>query len=344
MAYTNSSLVTYKKISPNKTSPRNHIIDCITIHCIVGQWTAKQGCDYFASTSRQASANYVVGKDGSIGLSVDEKDRSWCSSNAANDHRAVTIEVASDTTHPYAVTSAALKALIELIADICKRNNIKQLKWKGDKSLIGQVDKQNMTVHRWFDNKACPGDYLYNKHSYIADEVNKRLSPAPSASPAIKTLVKNGVINSPDYWVAHQNDLKYLDSLLEKLANASQSKKINSFSNVKSAINHIVKCGVIDSPDYWATNYAKVQYLGELLINAANHIDSKFPYKVRVTANELNVRRGAGANYNIVTTIKDKGIYTIVDEAMNGSTKWGLLKSYEKNRDGWISLKYTTQI
>ena len=176
----NSSLVTYKNISPNKTSPRTHKIDTITIHCIVGQWTAKQGCDYFAKLSVQASANYVIGKDGSIGLCVEEKDRSWCSSNAANDHRAVTIEVASDTTHPYAVTDKALVALIKLCADICKRNDIKKLLWKGDKSLIGQVDKQNMTVHRWFKQKACPGDYLYERHGYIADEVNKLLGTSSS--------------------------------------------------------------------------------------------------------------------------------------------------------------------
>lgn len=175
----NSPLVTYTKISSNKNSPRNHAIDTITIHCIVGQWTAKQGCDYFASTDRQCSANYVVGKDGSIGLSVEEKDRSWCSSNAANDHRAITIEVASDTTPPYAVTDKAYEALIDLVADICRRNGIKKLMWKGDKSLIGQVDKQNMTVHRWFANKACPGDYLYSRHGEIAAEVNKKLGTAP---------------------------------------------------------------------------------------------------------------------------------------------------------------------
>lgn len=172
----NSSLVTYTKISSHKNSPRNHAIDTITIHCIVGQWTAKQGCDYFATTGRDCSANYVVGKDGSIGLSVDEKDRSWCSSSASNDHRAVTIEVASDTTHPYAVTDKAYEALIKLVADICQRNGIKKLLWKGDKSLIGQVDKQNMTVHRWFANKSCPGDYLYSRHGEIASRVNTILA------------------------------------------------------------------------------------------------------------------------------------------------------------------------
>ena len=172
----NSSLVTYKRISPHKTSPRNHAIDTVTIHCIVGQWTAKQGCDYFATTDRDCSANYIVGKDGSIGLAVDEADRSWCSSSRDNDNRAITIEVASDTSHPYAVTDAAYNALIALLADICKRNGIKKLLWKADKSLIGQVDKQNMTVHRWFANKACPGEYLYSRHGEIAEKVNALLN------------------------------------------------------------------------------------------------------------------------------------------------------------------------
>ena len=80
MAYTNSSLVTYKNLTKNKTANRKHAIDTITIHCYVGQVTAKQGCDYFATTTREVSANYVVGKDGSIGLSVEEKDRAWTSS------------------------------------------------------------------------------------------------------------------------------------------------------------------------------------------------------------------------------------------------------------------------
>lgn len=183
--FTNSPLVSYTRISPNKTPNRNHAIDTVTIHCIVGQWTAKQGCDYFATTNRQCSANYVVGKDGSIGLSVEEKDRSWCSSSASNDNRAITIEVASDTTHPYKVTDAAYQSLIALLADICKRNGIKELKWKADKSLIGKVEQQNMTVHRWFAPKACPGDYLYNLHGQIAAEVNKRLGVSGSTTPVV---------------------------------------------------------------------------------------------------------------------------------------------------------------
>ena len=171
----NSSLVKYTKISPNKTSPRDHTIDTITIHCVVGQVSVERLGEIFAPTSKKASANYGIGSDGRVGMYVEEKDRSWCSSNADNDNRAITIECASDTKYPYAINDAVYKTLIELCADICKRNNIKELKWKADKSLIGQVDKQNMTVHRWFAKKSCPGQYIYERLGQIAEEVNKKL-------------------------------------------------------------------------------------------------------------------------------------------------------------------------
>lgn len=184
----NSSLATYTRITKNKTSPRNHTIDTITIHCIVGQWTAKQGCDYFATTNWQCSANYVVGKDGSIGLSVDEKDRSWCSSNGTNDNRAITIEVASDTTHPYAVTAKAYAALLDLVTDICKRNGIKKLVWSTNKNdRVNHRNGCNMTVHRDFANKACPGEYLYSRHGEIAAEVNRRLQGASNGGGVVVT-------------------------------------------------------------------------------------------------------------------------------------------------------------
>lgn len=171
----NSSLVKYTNISPNKTSPRDHAIDTITIHCVVGQVSVERLGEIFAPTSKKASANYGIGSDGRVGMYVEEKDRSWCSSNADNDNRAITIECASDSKYPYAINDAVYKTLIELCTDICKRNNIKELKWKADKSLIGQVDKQNMTVHRWFAKKSCPGQYIYERLGQIADEVNKKL-------------------------------------------------------------------------------------------------------------------------------------------------------------------------
>lgn len=171
----NSSLVTYTKLSNNCTKPRNHVIDTITIHCFVGQVTAKSGCDAFQRTTG-ASCNYVVGHDGSIGLCVDEANRSWCTSNKENDNRAVTIEVASATTHPYTVTDKAYNALIELVADICRRNKIKKLIWSENKAdRVNHKNGCNMTVHRDYAAKACPGEYLYSRHSDIANKVNKLL-------------------------------------------------------------------------------------------------------------------------------------------------------------------------
>jgi hypothetical protein len=185
----NSPLVSYTKISPNKTSPRNHKIDTITIHCVVGQCSVETIGDIFTPTSRKASSNYGIGPDGRIGMYVEEKDRSWCSSNASNDHRAITIECASNTESPYAINDIVYDSLIDLCVDICQRNGIEKLIWKGDKSLIGKPEKQNMTVHRWFANKDCPGDYIYSRLGQIAAEVNSKLNPRVSFQ--VKVGIKN---------------------------------------------------------------------------------------------------------------------------------------------------------
>lgn len=309
MAFTNSPLVTYKRLTSHCTKNRNHAIDTITIHCIVGQWTAKQGCDYFATTDRDCSANYVVGKDGSIGLSVEEKDRSWCSSSSSNDNRAITIEVASDTTHPYAVTAEAYAALINLVADICKRNGIKKLLWKADKSLIGQVDKQNMTVHRWFAAKACPGEYLYERHSAIAAEVNARLGNGAS-TPSVPSTQMYRVRKS---W-------------------AESKSQIGAYKNLSNA-----KAMADKNPGYSVFDESgKVVYDGKKEVTPAFN-----SYRVKVTTDVLNIRKGAGTNYGTNGAIKDMGVYTIVEEASGaGATRWGKLKSGA----GWISLDYTKKI
>ena len=172
----NSPLASVTQISPNRSSPRNHKIDRITIHCFVGQVTARRGCEVFLPATKKASCNYVIGYDGSIGLCVDEGDRSWCSSSSANDNRAVTIETASDNRAPYAVTEKAYSALLDLVTDICKRNGIKALVWSTDKGdRMEHRNGCNMTVHRDYAAKACPGDYLYRLQGKIASEVNLRL-------------------------------------------------------------------------------------------------------------------------------------------------------------------------
>ena len=176
----NSPLVTYTRLSPNCNKPRNHAIDTITIHCTAGQGTAQSilGLPSFTEYDpvNGYSCNYAVGKDGSIGLCVEEANRSWCSSNKANDHRAITIEVSSESVSPYKVTEQALAALIDLLTDICQRNGIKRLVWSNNKSdRVNHRGGCNMTCHRDFAAKACPGDYLYALEGNIAAAVNKRL-------------------------------------------------------------------------------------------------------------------------------------------------------------------------
>lgn len=185
-----SKLSSYINITTNRTHPRQHKIDVITPHCYVGQVSVQRGVDGFKKASRAASCQYVIGYDGQIGQSVSEADRAWTSggtdkygkairvngySGGDNDHRAVTIEIASDSYHPYKITAQAYEALIKLMVDICQRNGIEQLKWEANKSLVGNVARQNVTVHRWFANKACPGDYIYEHLGEIVAEVNNRL-------------------------------------------------------------------------------------------------------------------------------------------------------------------------
>ena len=180
MAYTNSPLVAYTKLSPNHSGQRTHAIDRITPHCVVGQCSVETLGNIFYPTSRQASCQYGIGVDGRVGMYVEEKNRSWCSSSNANDQRAITIECASDTTHPYAFKDVVYEKLIELCVDICKRNGKSKLLWLGDKTKTlnysPKSDEMVLTVHRWFANKSCPGDWLYNRLGDLAKQVTDKLS------------------------------------------------------------------------------------------------------------------------------------------------------------------------
>lgn len=231
MAFTNSPLVVYTKISPNSSNPRNHEIDTISIHCMAGNCSVETCGAIFAPTSRQASSNYGIGSDGRIAMYVEEQNRSWCTSSRDNDNRAVTIEVANDggADTGWHVSDKAYAALIDLCVDICKRNNIKELKWQANKALIGQVDKQNMTVHRWFANKSCPGDYLYNLHGDIAKKVNERLGVVESdtTTPAVTGTPSTG---------SAADEKKIWDFFIAKIGNAYGVAGLMGNLNAESAL------------------------------------------------------------------------------------------------------------
>lgn len=176
----NSKLVNYTKLSPYCSKPRNHKIDKITIHHMAGNLSVETCGNVFQSS--KSSSNYGIGTDGRVGMYVEEANRSWCSSSSANDHRAVTIEVANDEAGGnWHVSDTALAKLIDLCVDICHRNGIEKLNFTGDKN-------GNLTMHKWFAATTCPGPYLESKFPYIADEVNKRLGVKPKEKTEVCTV------------------------------------------------------------------------------------------------------------------------------------------------------------
>lgn len=329
----NSPLVDYTLISPNKTKNRTHKIDTITPHCVVGQVSVEALGNLFAKTSRQASSNYGIGYDGRIGMYVEEKDRSWCSSNAANDHRAITIEVASDTTDPYAITDAAYKALVNLCYDICKRNGIPELKWKADKSLIGNVSKQNITVHRWFAAKACPGDYIYNRLGQIAEEVNKKLNGDST------------VTNPDDGGSGSSVTLPKVPFTVEVLINDLNIRSAPSMNGIVNGQTGEGVFTIVEVQDGWGKLKSGAGWIwlgNESYCKIQNGVEPTSDFQVAVDVSNLNVRSGPGTNYEKVGSYIPEGVYTIV-EIQNGSgsdTGWGKLKS----GIGWISLDYVTKL
>lgn len=195
MGYTNSSMLAYTKLSPNHSGQRTHAIDRISPHCVVGQCTAEGLGDWFYKSSTQASSNYGIDKNGRVGLYVEEKNRSWCTSSNANDQRAITIECASDTTEPYTMNNTVYETLIKLCTDICKRNGKKKLLWFADKdkslNYAPKSDEMVITVHRWFANKSCPGNWLYSRLGDLANKVTVNLSGttvSQSSSDAVKSF------------------------------------------------------------------------------------------------------------------------------------------------------------
>lgn len=314
MAYTNSSLVKYTSLSPNHSGQRTRSIDRITPHCVVGQLTAEGICACFPK-GREASCNYGIGKDGKIALCVEEKNRSWCSSSAENDQRAVTIECASDSTAPCAFNTAVYNALIELCVDICKRNGKNKLLWLGDKTkTLNYAPKSGemvLTVHRWFANKSCPGDWMYSRMGDLATTVTKRLSGVSGGGSTTTTPTGKTLYRVRKSW----SDAK------------SQIGAFSVLANAKSLVDKNPSYKVFDES-------------GKVVYEKGSTSTAFKPYTVRVTATDLYIRKGAGTNYSANGFIRP-GVYTIVAESSGqGATKWGKLKSGA----GWISLDYAKKL
>lgn len=331
----NSTLISYTKLSPNHSGKRTKKIDTITIHCMAGQLSVESCGALFAKSSRQASSNYGIGPDGRIALYVDESNRSWCTSSNANDQRAVTIEVASDATHPYAVRDKAYDALLDLVTDICKRNGIKKLVWSTSKNnRVGHLNGCNMTVHRDYAAKACPGDYLYNLQDEIAAEVNRQLGTSGSTTPSTggSTGTAAADIKVGDV-VEFTGSKHYVSATATSASSCKPGKaKVTAIAKGKAHPYHLIAVSGGGSTVYGWTDAADIK---------TSSSSTATSYLVKVTTDVLNIRKGPGTNYGTNGAIRDKGTYTIVAESDGpGASKWGKLKSGA----GWISLDYAKKV
>lgn len=329
----NSTLISYTKLSPNHSGKRTKKIDTVTIHCMAGQLSVESCGALFAKSSRQASSNYGIGPDGRIALYVDEGNRSWCTSSNANDQRAVTIEVASNATHPYAVNSRAYEALLDLVTDICKRNGIKKLVWSTSKSnRVGHLNGCNMTVHRDYAAKACPGDYLYNLQDEIAAEVNRRLGSGSSTPSTGEAAGSTADIKVGDV-VEFTGTKHYVSSTAKTASSCKPGKaKVTALAKGKAHPYHLIAVSGGGSTVYGWTDAADIK---------TGSASTATSYLVKVTTDVLNIRKGPGTNYGTNGDIRDKGVYTIVAESDGpGASKWGKLKSGA----GWISLDYAKKV
>ena len=288
MGYTNSSMVVYTKLSPNHSGQRTMAIDRITPHCVVGQCTAEGLGDWFMNTGIQASSNYGIDKDGRVALYVEEKNRSWCSSSGANDQRAITIECASDTTEPFAFRDVVYQTLIKLCVDICKRNGKNKLIWFGDKdktlNYSPKAGEMILTVHRWFANKSCPGNWMYARMGDLAEKVTKAL----------------GGETEPEKPADDSQKIKWYRVRKTWADSKTQKGAYKILDNAKKCADQNPGYKVFDVD-------GKVVYEPK-----AAELEVKVPFLVKVSISDLNIRSGAGTNFARVQFCPP-GVYTIIE-------------------------------
>ena len=315
MAFTNSPLVVYTRISPNRTSPRNQPITKITVHHMAGVCSIEDFGNIVAPTSRQMSANYAIGNDGRIGLFCPEADRSWCSSSPLNDHRAITIEVSNSSVGgDWPIGTKAYNSLIKLCVDICKRNGIKKLYFDG-------TPNGSLTFHYMFAATACPGPWMKAHANDLCNKVNAQLGgssvqPQPSQPTTPTTNFKVGDLvkinagaryyggGAIPQWVV--NEKWYISSISGNRAvlGLNEAKNRNIQSPICTKDITLVKTQTTTFKEYTKS--------------------FKGTDKIYGTA--------GGA---VVGTIGTSGIYTIVDEKTVGTVTYGKLKSGK----GWVIVR-----
>lgn len=321
----NSSLVSYTRISPFKTPDRymngkHYSISKITIHHMAGVNSVEGFGNIVTTANRNMSANYAIGNDGRIGLFCDEKDRSWCSSSAANDLVSVTIEVSNSSLGgDWPISDAAYNSLIKLCVDICKRNGIKKLEYTGNTN-------GSLTRHCDLAQTACPGPWIKAHTTEICNKVNAQLNTTTTTKPSTSTSTSSSSSKS-----IKKNDLVKISSGATYYTGSSipswvlQDKwYVSSISGDRAVLG---------------LNEAKNR-------NIQSPINTKFLSVVKTTSTSTSYTVSlkstdtlyATAGGNTKGTVGTTGVFTIVEEQTVNGCKYGKLKSGV----GWVKLSSGT--
>ena len=310
----NSSLVTYTRISPNRNSPRNNTIKKIVIHHMAGVMTVEQFGDIVANPSREMSANYAIGNDGRIGLFCPESDRSWCSSSGLIDHQAITIEVSNSAygdEYGWPISEAAYNSLIKLCVDICKRNGIKKLEY------INGSTSGTLVRHCDIVPTCCPGPWIKSHTTEICNKVNAQLNSTPTPTPQPST----------SYTVS----LKASD-LIYETPGGKQSGTVGTngtFTIVEDKWVNGIKYGKLKSGAGW------------VVVAKANNTNTSTSFKVgdlvKIASNAVYYT-GAG----IPEWVKRENWY--ISSISNDRAVLGLNEAKNRNIQSPISTKYLTKV
>lgn len=242
-------------------------------------------------------------------------------SKSANKNGYIGFEICEDDKTDASYLTLVYNEAVELCAYLCKEYKLDPL---ADGVIISHKEGHD---RKMASNHGDP-DYWFKKHGMSMDNFRKAvkakmggaIESTPAPAPTSKVIATKQV-NTPGDTLNVRSGASHTAKKLGQLKHGSKvdvyEKATNGWMRIKQ-----------DKLTGW--------------VNGGFLIDVTKEYKVKITANSLNVRSGAGTNYKVNCTVHKDEVYTIVEEVMNDTTKWGKLKSGE----GWISLntKYSKKV
>lgn len=244
----------------------------------------------------------------------------------------IQFEICEDNLSDKTYYDKAFTVAAEYCAELCKTYGIEVSR------IVGHCEAYRLG---YGSNHSDPEHWM-NRFDETMDDFRKKVSD---------------ILKSNDEKTENKNETVYEDTSVEKddlvsiADNATyyNGKAIPSWVKAQNWYVHSNPNGdrVVIDKNEMGTNaicspiHKKFLTIVKKAQNATITNNSPCPYLVKVNADYLNIRKGAGTNTPKVGTVTDKGVYTIVEERRGvGAAKWGKLKSGA----GWISLDYVKKV